>query len=98
MLETLHPDLIGTAAAVLTTIAFVPQVVKSWRTRSTRDVSLVMFMIFATGLALWLVYGIMIESRPIIVANVITLVLASTMIVLKLRGEGAAAPPAPDPE
>ncbi|MEP4378607.1 MAG: SemiSWEET transporter [Alphaproteobacteria bacterium] len=86
MLDAIHPDLIGGVAAVLTTIAFVPQVVKSWQTRSTRDISLGMFVIFGTGLSLWLVYGFIIESRPIIVANVVTLMLVAAMIAMKLRG------------
>ena len=87
MLDVIHPDLIGGVAAVLTTIAFVPPVLKSWRTRSTRDVSLVMFVIFTTGLSLWLIYGFVIESWPIIVANIVTLSLTITMIALKIRGE-----------
>lgn len=89
--EALIVEVIGGVAAVLTTIAFVPQVVKSWRTRSTRDVSLGMFLILSTGMSLWLVYGILLGSLPLIVANVVTLALAGTMIVLKLRGE-------PEPE
>lgn len=85
MLDAVHPDLLGGVAAVLTTIAFVPQVLKSWRSGSTRDVSLGMFVIFTTGLSLWLVYGFIIESRPIIVANVVTLGLTGIIIALKLR-------------
>ena len=77
--------LLGFAAGTLTTAAFVPQVVKTWRTRSTHDVSLGMFAIFAAGVLLWLVYGVYIESLPIVIANSITLVLASAMVLFKLR-------------
>jgi MtN3 and saliva related transmembrane protein len=77
--------LLGFVAGTLTTAAFVPQVVKTWRTRSAHDVSLGMFAIFAAGVLLWLVYGVYIESLPIVIANSITLVLASAMIVFKLR-------------
>lgn len=85
MLDAIHPDLLGGVAAVLTTIAFVPQVMKSWRSGSTQDVSLGMFVIFTTGLTLWLVYGFIIESRPIIIANIVTLGLTGIIIALKLR-------------
>ena len=85
MLDAIHPDLLGGVAAVLTTIAFVPQVMKSWRSGSTRDVSLGMFVIFTTGLSLWLIYGFVIDSRPIIIANIVTLGLTGIIIALKLR-------------
>ena len=85
MLDTIHPDVFGGVAAILTTIAFVPQVMKSWRSGSTRDVSLGMFVIFSTGLSLWLVYGFIIESRPIIIANIVTLSLTGIIITFKLR-------------
>ncbi|MEH6754927.1 MAG: SemiSWEET transporter [Alphaproteobacteria bacterium] len=87
MLDSIHPDLIGGVAAVLTTIAFLPQVIKSWRSRSTRDVSLGMFLILNTGIVLWLIYGLILESRPLIYANTVTLILTGTILVLKLRGD-----------
>lgn len=87
MLDQIPPDLFGAPAAVLTTIAFVPQVIKSIRTRSTADVSLGMFAILTTGVALWLVYGIMLGSLPIIFANAVTLALTATMVVLKMTGD-----------
>lgn len=77
--------LIGLAAALCGTIAFVPQVVRAWRTRSTKDVSLGMFLLLVTGICLWIVYGILIRDLPIILANATTLVLAGTILVLKLR-------------
>ncbi len=67
--------LLGFGAAVCTTIAFLPQVIKNWRTRSAGDLSFGTFTVFTFGVVLWLVYGILINSLPIIAANVITLVL-----------------------
>jgi MtN3 and saliva related transmembrane protein len=78
-------DLLGLLAGTLTTIAFVPQVLQAWRTRSTRDISLAMFSTFSIGVALWLLYGIAIGSWPIVLANAATLVLALTILYLKLR-------------
>jgi len=76
---------IGTLASALTTIAFVPQAWKVWKTRSTHDLSLPMYSIFTTGVALWLVYGVMIGSWPIIVGNAITVVLAGSVLAMKLK-------------
>lgn len=78
-------ELIGYLAASLTTVAFLPQVVRIWRTRSARDVSLPTFVLFTTGVALWLVYGLLLTAWPIIAANVVTLVLALLILALKLR-------------
>ena len=78
-------DLLGLAAGSLTTIAFVPQIVRIVRTRSAHDISWWMFGIFCTGIALWLWYGIRIDALPLIVANVVTLVLALAILVLKWR-------------
>lgn len=76
---------VGYAAAILTTISFVPQVLKVWRTRSARDVSLGMYSLFTLGIFTWLIYGVLIESWPVILANFITLILAGTVLVMKLR-------------
>jgi len=78
-------DLIGFAAGTLTTVSFLPQVVKIWRTRSAGDLSMGMFTLFGSGVFLWLVYGLALGSLPVIVANAITLALAVTIVVLKLR-------------
>ncbi|MBI3569816.1 MAG: SemiSWEET transporter [Gammaproteobacteria bacterium] len=78
-------DLLGLVAGTLTTAAFVPQVVKAWRTRSTSDISLGMFVLFNVGLVLWLAYGVIIGSWPVVLTNVVTLVLALTILFLKLR-------------
>jgi MtN3 and saliva related transmembrane protein len=77
--------LIGLAAAFCTTIAFLPQVIKTWRTRSTGDLSLAMFLVFTSGIFLWLVYGLIIGDVPLIAANGITLVLSGTILYFKLR-------------
>ena len=76
---------VGFAAAFCTTAAYLPQVIRTWRTRSTADISLTMFSIMTLGVVLWLVYGIAIVSWPIIAANTVTLFLASTILILKLR-------------
>jgi MtN3 and saliva related transmembrane protein len=78
-------DLIGTLAGTLTTLSFLPQVVKTWKSRSTRDISLSMFLAFTTGVGLWLVYGILIGSWPVILSNIVTLILAGIILFLKLR-------------
>ncbi len=77
--------LIGLAAAVCTTVAYAPQAIKTWRTRSTKDISLGMFVLMVTGIVLWLAYGLMIGDVPLIAANLVTLSLAGTILVLKLR-------------
>lgn len=78
-------DLIGLLAGVLTTIAFVPQLLKIYATKSGKDVSARMFVMFSAGVALWLVYGIMIRSLPVIIANVVTLGLAVAIMALKIH-------------
>ena len=76
---------LGLLAGVLTTVAFVPQVVKTWRTRSTADISLGMFAILVAGIIAWLVYGTLIRDLPLILANAVTLLLAGTILFFKLR-------------
>ena len=81
-------NLIGFLAATLTTIAFIPQVIKVWRTRSTRDVSIGMYTLFTAGVALWFCYGLMIGSWPVMAANAITLMLAGLVLIMKIRIDG----------
>lgn len=76
---------LGFAAAALTSASFVPQAVMTIRTRDTRGISLSMYAIFTVGVALWLAYGIALESWPMIAANTATLCLAATILILKLR-------------
>ncbi len=80
-----HTEIIGTIAAILTTTAFIPQALQVWRTRHTKDISLGMYAMFTTGVALWLAYGILLSSWPIIIANGITLLLAGTVLGMKLK-------------
>lgn len=76
---------IGLIAATLTTISFLPQAIKTARTKETKDLSLGMYISFTTGVFLWLVYGLFIKDAPLIVANVITLVLAAYILILKIK-------------
>lgn len=76
---------IGSIAATLTTTAFIPQAWQVWRTRHTKDISLGMYAIFTSGVALWAIYGLMIGSWPVIIANCVTLVFAGAVLVMKLR-------------
>lgn len=78
-------DWIGSIAATLTTTAFIPQAWQVWRTRHTKDISLGMYAIFTSGVALWAIYGVMIVSWPVIIANCITLLLAGAVLVMKIR-------------
>lgn len=75
----------GLVAAFLTTIAFLPQVLRTWRSRSTKDISLVMFVVYVTGIVCWLIYGILLDDIPLIASNSVTLVLSGTILALKLR-------------
>lgn len=77
--------MLGLTAGVLTTLSFLPQVLKAWQSRSTRDISLGMFSMFCTGVFLWVVYGFLVGDLPVIAANVVTFLLAATILFLKLR-------------
>ena len=77
-------DLFGFLAAFLTTIAFLPQLYKTWKTKSAGDVSLIMLILFITGLICWIIYGIKINSIPILVANIITLIFNFSILILKI--------------
>ncbi|TSE25844.1 Sugar transporter SemiSWEET [Tepidimonas sediminis] len=85
MTLSLWTDVIGTLAATLTTISFVPQAWLTWRTRDVAGISPGMYALFALGVALWLVYGILLRAWPIIVANAITLTLALLILTMRLR-------------
>jgi len=78
-------DAVGTLAAILTTISFLPQALHTFRTKDVRGISLGMYSAFTAGVALWLGYGLLLQAWPIVIANVITLALASTILVMKLR-------------
>lgn len=76
---------IGLMAAILTTISFLPQVIKTIKTKETKDLSLGMYITFTLGIALWLTYGIIISDLPIILANSVTIILAGIILTLKIK-------------
>lgn len=78
-------DLVGYIAAILGASSFVPQVVKTIRSGQTKDISLGMYILFCSGVALWMVYGFMIDATPVIAANLVTLMLSGIILVMKLR-------------
>ena len=80
-------ELIGFIAAVCTTFAFLPQVIKVWKTKQTKDLSLQMYTIMFIGICLWFVYGLRINSLSIILANIVTGVLVFTILVFIVRGK-----------
>ncbi len=77
-------DLFGYAAGMLTTVAFLPQVLKTYRSRSAKDISLAMYIIFSLGIALWLIHGLLVGSGPVVAANSVGLVLSLAMVVMKV--------------
>jgi MtN3 and saliva related transmembrane protein len=79
-------DIIGFAAATLTTASFIPQALHTYRMRDVSGISLAMYSLFTVGVAMWLLYGWMTGSWPIMVANAITLTLVLTILAIKLRG------------
>jgi len=84
-LQPHHIEIIGYCAAFLTTIAFLPQAIQSWRTRDLSGISVGMYSLFTIGVGLWLIYGLIIEKWPLIVANALTFALALSILVLKFR-------------
>lgn len=78
-------DLIGSAAGTLTTVAFIPQVVRAWRTKSVQDLSFWMLLAFTSGVCLWTVYGYVTDAMPLIITNGITFVLAFMLLAMKIR-------------
>lgn len=76
---------VGTFAGTFTTIAFVPQVAKAWISQTTRDISLWTFLLFSSGVSLWLIYGVLLRAVPIVIANGITLLLSVSILLLKIR-------------
>jgi len=77
--------IVGLVAATLTTISFIPQALKTIKTRNTRDLSLSMYIILALGVSMWLIYGLIINDLPVILANAVTSVFIFTILFLKIR-------------
>ena len=81
----MHIEIMGYLAAFLTTAAFLPQTYQTIKTRDTKAISLAMYVLFTLGIALWLAYGLLIESWPLIFANAITFVMALTILIMKIK-------------
>ena len=81
----MQTEIVGLAAAFLTTTAFLPQVIHTIRTRSTHDISLRMYSLYTVGIFLWLIYGVFLRDVPIMASNAITFLLSGTILVLKIR-------------
>jgi MtN3 and saliva related transmembrane protein len=77
--------IIGLIAGFMTTAAFVPQVIQTWKTKKTGHISLLMYVMFCLGIALWLTYGFVVKDLPIILANLVTLILASVVLFMKIK-------------
>jgi len=77
--------IIGFLGGILTTVSFLPQVIHIWKTRSTRDLSAGMFLLFSVGVLLWLIYGLFLKELPVIIANSVTLILSITILVFKFK-------------
>lgn len=77
--------LLGLVAGTLTTAAFLPQLIKVWKSRSTKDISLAMYIVICLGILLWLIFGLCIGSLPVIAANAVTLLIATAILILKIR-------------
>jgi len=77
--------IVGLAAGVCTTVSFAPQAIKTIRTKSTKDLSLLMYTVITVGIALWLIYGILIKDLPIILANSVSFVLAGIILIYKIK-------------
>lgn len=78
-------NIIGLLAAILTTISFLPQVIKILKTKHTKDISLLMYIVFTAGVLLWLIYGILLKEPPIIIGNGITFILVMIVLFFKIR-------------
>ncbi len=84
MSQFFNADFFGLLAAALTTVAFLPQVIKTWRTKRAEDVSILMLVMFITGLLFWIVYAIQVNAFPVLIANIVTFILNVTILILKL--------------
>lgn len=78
-------NIIGSGAGILTTASFIPQVVKTWRSKSVEDISLLMFLVLLAGNSLWIIYGVLMNSLPVIIANTATVMLVTAQITLKIK-------------
>ncbi len=81
-------EIIGLIAATLTTIAYVPQVIKTWKTKDVSTLSLTMYIVMFLGVSMWFTYGVLLKSIAIVLANIVTGILTFTLILLKLKYRG----------
>jgi MtN3 and saliva related transmembrane protein len=95
-MEGWMPTLLGTVAGILSTLSFVPQVLKAWKEGNTEAISKKMYLVTVSAFVLWTIYGFVIGSFPLIIFNTLSLILSGTILVLKLRGGGkrGSTPPA----
>ena len=84
-MEKIILDILGYCAATITTIAFLPQIIKTFQTKSAKDVSMGMFVLFTTGVFLWIIYGIFTKTYPVLIANAVIFCLALAQIILKIK-------------
>ena len=84
-MATIMIEILGYISATITTIAFLPQIIKTFKTKSAKDVSVGMFVLFTTGVFLWIIYGILTNTMPVLIANAVIFCLSLTQIVLKIK-------------
>ncbi len=84
----INPDYIGHMAGFCTTISFLPQVIRVWKTRSVDDISLGMYTLFVSGVFMWLIYALWVQAWPLVLPNIVTLILAGAVLVFKIRHMG----------
>ena len=84
-METIIIDILGYVSATFTTIAFLPQIIKTIKTKSAKDVSMGMFVFFTTGVFLWIIYGVLTNTMPLIIANSVIFCLSLIQIILKIK-------------
>lgn len=84
-METIIIEILGYISATLTTIAFLPQIIKTLKTKSAKDVSMGMFVLFTIGVFLWIIYGFLTNTMPVLIANAVIFCLALTQIILKIK-------------
>jgi len=85
VLEVNYVDILGYIAGLLILVSLVPQIIKSWKTKSTKDISLLRYIIYIIGIIMWLIYGSLLNNGPMIISNSINLLLASSILYLKLK-------------
>jgi MtN3 and saliva related transmembrane protein len=85
MFEINAIEIVGLIAATLTTSAYIPQVIKTWKTKDVSTLSLTMYIVMFLGVSMWFTYGILLKSVAIVIANIVTGILTSTLIYLKLK-------------